>query len=56
LSLAGNVEKKNKQTFVGNQTVTCCFFTWGFGLVVRAAGWHANFSGSILGRDGLYTF
>jgi hypothetical protein len=28
----------------------------GFGLVVRAAGWHADDPGSILGRDGLYTF
>jgi hypothetical protein len=29
---------------------------WGFGLVVRAAGWHAGDLDSILGRDGLYTF
>jgi hypothetical protein len=28
----------------------------GFGLVVRAAGWHVNDPGSILGRDGLNTF
>jgi hypothetical protein len=28
----------------------------GFGLVVRAAGWHAGYPGSILGRDGLFTF
>jgi hypothetical protein len=28
----------------------------GFGLVVRAAGWHTSDPGSILGRDGLYTF
>jgi hypothetical protein len=27
----------------------------GFGLVVRAAGWHAGDPGSILCRDGLYT-
>jgi hypothetical protein len=27
-----------------------------FGLVVRAAGWHAGDPGSILGRDGLCTF
>jgi hypothetical protein len=29
---------------------------WGFGLVVTVAGWHAGDQGSILGRDGLYTF
>jgi hypothetical protein len=28
----------------------------GFGLVVRAAAWHAGDQGSILGRDGLYRF
>jgi hypothetical protein len=28
----------------------------GFGLVVRAAGWHAGDPGSIRGRDSLYTF
>jgi hypothetical protein len=28
----------------------------GFGLVVRAEGWHAGYPDSILGRDGLYTF
>jgi hypothetical protein len=28
----------------------------GFGLVVRAAGWHVRDPGSILGRDSLYTF
>jgi hypothetical protein len=28
----------------------------GFGLVVRAAGWHAGNPGSILGRDGLHAF
>jgi hypothetical protein len=28
----------------------------GFGLVVRAVVWHAGDLGSILGRDGLYTF
>jgi hypothetical protein len=28
----------------------------GFGLVVRAACWHAGDPGSILGMDGLYTF
>jgi hypothetical protein len=28
----------------------------GFGLVVRAAGWHAGDPGSIFTRDGLYTF
>jgi hypothetical protein len=27
----------------------------GFGLVVKAAGWHADDLGSIFGRDGLYT-
>jgi hypothetical protein len=28
----------------------------GFGLVIRAAGWHDGDPGSILGRDSLYTF
>jgi hypothetical protein len=28
----------------------------GFGLVVRAAGWHAGDPGAILGRDGFYAF
>jgi hypothetical protein len=29
---------------------------WEFGLVFRAAGWHAGDPGLILCRDGLYTF
>jgi hypothetical protein len=42
------------------KTLCCINFyfdsTRGFGLVVRAAGWHAGDPGSILGRDSLYTF
>jgi hypothetical protein len=29
---------------------------WGFGLVVRAAAWHAGDPSLILGRDSFYTF
>jgi hypothetical protein len=36
--------------------VTFSLLGQGFGLVVRAAGWHVGDPGSILGRDGLYTF
>jgi hypothetical protein len=41
--------------------ITVIYKNWlgmgqGFGLVVTAAGWHAGTLGSILGRDGLYTF
>jgi hypothetical protein len=33
-----------------------CSLGRGFGVVVRAAGWHAGDPGSILGMDSLYTF
>jgi hypothetical protein len=52
ISMSTAYTTSNNSTTQGNNST----LGWGFGLVVRAAGWHAGDPGSILGRDGLHTF
>jgi hypothetical protein len=54
-----NYDLKSSQVYIFHQSISQKSFIrlgQGFGLVVRAAGWHTGDPGSILGRDGLYTF